>query len=88
MIWEENTFELVFYCPALAWQNARPWGVHVSRLCRREALSPTTPAVLHSLPIPENALPLDNAAQPAADDGSDAEPSDVELEIAGDALDV
>ena len=22
-----------FYCPALAWQNARPWYVHVSRIC-------------------------------------------------------
>ena len=26
VIWEENTLELAFYCPALAWQNARPWG--------------------------------------------------------------
>ena len=25
---------LPFYCPALAWQNARPWWVHVSRVRR------------------------------------------------------
>ena len=23
-----------FYCPALAWQNARPWDVHISRVRR------------------------------------------------------
>ena len=67
---------VAIYCPALAWQNARPWGVHVSRLRRREILSPTTPAVLHSLTTPDSALPLDNAVQPAADDSSDAEHSE------------
>ena len=86
VIWEENTLELAFYCPALAWQNARPWGVHVSRLRRREILSPTTPAVLHSLPTPDSVLPLDNAVQPAADDSSDAEDSEVEWEIVDDDL--
>ena len=60
VIWEENTLELAFYCPALAWQNARPWGVHVSRLRCRGSLSLTTPSVLHSLTTPDNALPLDD----------------------------
>ena len=32
VIWEENEAVLPFYCPALAWANARPWGVHVSRV--------------------------------------------------------
>ena len=85
-MWQENTLELAFYCPALAWQNARPLGVHVSRLRRREILSPTIPAVLHSLPTPDSVLPLDNAVQPAADASSDAEHSEVEWEIVDDDL--
>ena len=86
VIWEEHRFELAFYCPALALQNARPWGVHASRLRRREMLSPTTPAVLHSLPTPDSVLPLDNAVEPAADDSSDAEDNEVEWEIVDDDL--
>ena len=88
VIWEENTFELAFYCPALAWQNARPWGVHVSRLHRRVMLHslPTTPAMLRSLPTPDSALPLDNAVLPAADDNNDAEDSEFEWEIVDDDL--
>ena len=31
-----------FYCPALAWANARPWMVHVSRI-RRVVVEPHTP---------------------------------------------
>ena len=81
---------MAFYCPALAWQNARPWDVHVSRLRRRVVLRslPTTPAVLHSLPTPDSVLLFDNAVQPAADDSSDAEPSEVEWEIVDGDLDV
>ena len=77
--------ELAFYCPALAWQHARPWGVHVSRLRRRVVLPcvPTTPAVLHSLPTPDSVLPLDNALQTTANDTTDAESSDTEWEIVG-----
>ena len=81
VIWEGHTLELAFYCPAHAWQNARPWGVRVSRLRLREILSPTTPAVLHSLPPSVNAMPLDNAVQPAADNRNDADGSDIEWEI-------
>ena len=61
-------------------------GVHVSRHRRREILSPTTPAVLHSLSTPDSVLPLDNAVQPAADDSSDAEDSEFEWEIVDDDL--
>ena len=32
VIREECEAVLPFYCPALAWANARPWGVHVSRV--------------------------------------------------------
>ena len=32
VIWEENETVLPVYCPALAWANARPWGVHASRV--------------------------------------------------------
>ncbi len=47
---------------------------------------PTTPAVLHSLPTPDMALPLDNAVEPAADGSSDAEDSEFEWEIVDDDL--
>ena len=66
-----HALELAVCCPALAWKNARPWGVHVSRLRLRDILPPTTPAVLHSLPLSVNVIPLDNAVQPAADNYSD-----------------
>ena len=60
-------------------------------VCSRRARSfdspnGSRPAVLHSLPTPDSALPLDNAVQPAADDTSDAEHSEVEWEIVDDAL--
>ena len=45
----------------------------MSSRCRR--------VVLHSLPTPDSELALDNAVQPAADDSSDAEHSEVEWEI-------
>ena len=32
-----------FYCPALAWANARPWMVHVSRIRRVALVEPHTP---------------------------------------------
>ena len=32
VLWEDGQAVLAFYCPALAWANARPWGVHVSRI--------------------------------------------------------
>jgi len=60
VILEGNTFLVPFYCPALAWQHARPWNVHVSRLRCRGNLSLTTPSVLHSLTTPASALPLDD----------------------------
>ena len=66
-----NALELAPYCPALAWQQARPWGVRVSRLRLREILSPTTPAVLHGLPPPVNAIPLDDAVHPDGEVGWD-----------------
>ena len=50
----------------------------MSSRCRR--------VVLHSLPTPDSELPLDNAVQPAADDSSDAEDSEVEWEILDDDL--
>ena len=39
-----------FYCPALAWQRARPWGVHPSRVRRREfeILPPAMPSIVDS----------------------------------------
>ena len=77
---------MAFYCSAFAWQPARPWGVHVSRLRLREIFSPTTPAVLHSLPPSVNVMPLDKAVQPAADNSSDAENSEIEWEIVDDDL--
>ena len=42
--------------------------------------------MLHSLRAPDSVLPLDNAVQPAADDSSDAEDSQVEWEIVDDDL--
>ena len=46
VLWQEGTSELAFYCPALAWQNARPWGVHVSRVRRREILAPAASRIV------------------------------------------
>jgi hypothetical protein len=34
IVLDGETDKLPFYCPALAWQNSRPWEVHVSRLRR------------------------------------------------------
>ena len=53
VIWQVDTPGLPFYCPALAWQNARPWGVHDSPLRLRECLPSAPPAVLPSLPQDE-----------------------------------
>ena len=50
---------LPFYCPALAWQNARPWFAHVSRLrCvgpQAHTLPPPAPPL--GLPPPAHTLP-------------------------------
>ena len=35
VLWEEDEPLLACFCPALAWANARPWGVHVSRVWSR-----------------------------------------------------
>ena len=65
-----------------------PLARRMSSRCRRVVLHSlsTTLAVLHSLPTPDSELPLDNAFQPAADDSSDAQHSEVEWEIVDDDL--
>ena len=68
VILEGNAFLVPFYCPALAWQHARPWDVHVSRLRCRGSLSLTTPSVLHSLTTPDSALPLDDGEWEVVDE--------------------
>ena len=74
VIWEQDAPELAFYCPALAWQHVRPWGVHVSRLRRRKILPQTAPPVLPGLPTPHE------------DDSCDAQDSAVDWEIVEGSL--
>jgi len=75
VIWDGASSELPFYCPALGWQDARPWGVHVSRVRRREILAPAASRIVDSA---RSAAASDGGApQPAAHDGGAAQSLDV-----------
>ena len=55
---------LPFYCPALAWMLARPWGVHISRVRLRACIVDSS-----ALSTAQQRLPLsivDSSATPAA----------------------
>ncbi len=50
--------ELPFYCPALAWNDSRPWGCHGSRLRRRESLPPLRMGGMHEMQTVPSLPPL------------------------------
>ena len=82
-----TTFPEVYsmYCPALAWQGSRPWGVHLSRIRRVEAehrsFEPERPLRIdgvHTLERNRAARPLeDNKNEAAAQPEPEEEPSKV-----------
>jgi len=64
LVCDAQTPVLPFYCPALAWQQARPWGVHVTRVRRRPCIVDSS-----ALSTAQQHLPLsifDSSATPAA----------------------
>ena len=76
--------ELAFYCPALAWGDARPWGAHHSRVrsVRRELLqwaidSPTT--------APSIIAASGTSSAAGYDEMSDSVISDVMSEVGSEA---
>ena len=68
---------LPFYCPALAAQGARPWGVHISRLRLRACIVDSS-----ALSTAQQRLPLsivDSSATPAAPPAGGRASSDAAL---------
>ena len=67
LVCDAQTLVLPFYCPALAWQGARPWGVHITRLRLRACIVDSS-----ALSTAQQRLPLstvDSSATPATQHG-------------------
>ena len=75
-----------FYCPALAWQNARPWEVNATRVRRVAITEDSEEAITDSLPVDnsldEDSLDLestvDNSLDDSLEDSEEGEDSSVD----------